>query len=202
MKVKAVDFALLADRALDVYASEHGMAGDCCGSEIPSSVVPSAVSEAFRRTLEGLDACVPNVYTRIAVCIGCFPCMRSVGGQTLLTRLGCSDEGLLRRHGISPTGFLDCTEKFVASVCGGICSPFGKTGRIVFMKDRLVFAHEWVGILESSLGRKNVDSVVPSEFHDNPGILTSLEESGAKFTPLPEFSRFFAKRAAETLKNP
>lgn len=201
MKVKAVDFALLADRALDVYASEHGMAGDVCGSEIPSSVAPSAVSDAFRRTLDGLEACVPNVYTIIAVCIGCFPCMRTDGVPTVLTRLACSDESLLRRHGISPPGFLDCTEKFVASVCGGICSRFGKTGRVVFLKDRLVFAHEWVGILESALGRNNVDVEIPSEFHDNPGILASMEKSGAKFTPLPEFSRFFAKRAADALKN-
>ena len=194
MTVKAVDAALIADKALDVFAA-RALGGN---RKCSLSAMRKAAAAIFDEVLDAVVAECRGKHARVVVCVGCYPLMRARGVSALMTRLICRNSTFLRENGISSGQFLDCFEKYIRSKC-----RFEKTehygGYVVFLKEKHTFCSDWMRLLSEHFGSAILDQTECGVFADRPHFISTMESDGAMYTPIPADVEFKDRQIVESL---
>ena len=120
MRIKLIDAAWIADKSLDIYASQFA---DC--TEDRSSLIKhrtlctqSKVMNIFKSVYDDMISFYNKCgYDKIVIIVPCFPLMRVKSFSALITRFICGNTNLLASYGISSNQFLDFFENFIQSKC-------------------------------------------------------------------------------------
>ena len=200
MRLKVIDAAWIADKALDDYAR-----GVICGESASSvsdadyrpSFVSSSASKAFDDVYERAVDGYYRTYDKVVVVVDCFPMMR-VNGCGLMTRYDCGSQRFLRSHGISPQQFLDFFEKFVQRKChDGVKTDDGC--RCVWLKDKVALFDEWKSALLGRFGSSLCDFSKDGEFAMNPNFISRCGLKDVTVKPLSSLGAFRMRKIVEKI---
>lgn len=200
MRLKVIDAAWIADKALDEYAAtvignERLSSLDC--SECAQSSVSASVSKLFESVCKrAVDSYSSRFYKTVAI-VSCFPMMR-IADCDVMTRYVCENRGFLRGHGISPSQFLDHFERFIQRKCN--CGAMTEDGNCVWLKDKVVFYGEWREAILGCFGSSLCDFERDAVFSSNPGFVKRFVADGCEIRPLGSLSAFRIRKIVEKLR--
>lgn len=199
MRIKAIDAAWIADKALDAYAENviaSEAVGDLASSDRVSLYADSSVFGLFGEVYDdaiSYDAVHSDV---VLVIVGCFPLMRN-GGLSMMNRYECANERLLRSHGISVAQFLEFFEKFIQLKCSdGIMT---EDGGVIWLKDRRASVEDWKNALVERFGRSICDFDKGTPFSENPNFISSVDPQKCGFAELDPLSRFKLRKTVRKI---
>ncbi len=199
MRLKVIDAAWVADKALDEYAAavignerEPSFGRSEC---LQSSVGASAAKlfdSVYKRAVDGYS----SRFDKTVAIVSCFPMMR-VADCGVMTRYVCGNKGFLRGHGISPSQFLDHFERFVQRKCN--CGAMTEDGNCVWLKDKAVSYGEWREAILGCFGSSLCDFERDGVFASNPGFVTRFVADGCEIKPLGSLSAFRIRKIVEKI---
>lgn len=183
MRIKLIDAAWLADKSLDVYASQFA---DC--TEDRSSLIKhrtlctqSNVMDIFKRVYDDMISFYNKCgYDKIVIIVPCFPLMRVKSFSALITRFICGNTNLLASYGISSNQFLDFFEHFIQLKCP--CDYNEYENNVFWLKEKNTLLMEWKDSFIEYFGSSLINMECDDFFKCNPRFITTMENQTINFT--------------------